>query len=601
MHTAIGRPGSWPRKLAGPLVAGALLLSALLTPSAASAAETPGATLINEAFEAQTDPANFGFPVGAGIGNGVLSVTQNMGNYTTSVRPFASSTLQEKTLDLRFDWKTDIASTAMKTGMELRDDNGRLVFGIAATAAELRYAVTGPDSASTSAPDSLNPTWTKIAFDRSKWYTVDLHMDFTLGKVQYGITSKEAAPRVMASGTGSITGTNLAKLVACNYYGTGKQSIDNFRLVRHANSAYGALAGSSVYAFGDSIVQGHQYSRSFLNFVAEREGMTLTKYARNGATVGPAPTATGGQIITQVQSASSQAPDFVVFDGGTNDALEIQDKRTYEIGTVSGSKDPATFATGTYAGSFEATIHTMKQKWPTARLVYVAAHKMGSRNWDMQLALRQVNLQAAQKWGVAVADVFADATLDTRVDAQRVAYTFDGLVNGYPGSGGSGTHPNIAGITDFYVPVLTSELVRLADLTTIKARHSAKCAEVVGSSKAAEAEVQQRSCEGDDNQQWSVESVGGDYYRVVAQHSGLCLDVDKASKTNGAKIIQWTCHGDPNQQWRLRDVGGGYVEIVARHSGKCLEVASASASDGARLQQADCLGGQQHQQWSLEL
>lgn len=71
-------------------------------------------------------------------------------------------------------------------------------------------------------------------------------------------------------------------------------------------------------------------------------------------------------------------------------------------------------------------------------------------------------LQAAQKWGVAVADVFADTTFDTRVEAERVAYTFNGLVGGYPGSGGTGTHPNIAGITEFYVPTLTARLAALA-------------------------------------------------------------------------------------------------------------------------------------------
>ncbi|MEV8066833.1 hypothetical protein AB0P32_11935 [Streptomyces sp. NPDC085995] len=100
----------------------------------------------------------------------------------------------------------------------------------------------------------------------------------------------------------------------------------------------------------------------------------------------------------------------------------------------------------------------MRQKWPTAQLVYVAAHKTGPRDWDTQLALRDVTLRVARKWGVAIADVFADASLDTRVDAQRVACTFDGLVNGYPGSGGTGTHPNIAGITQHYVPVLIAKL-----------------------------------------------------------------------------------------------------------------------------------------------
>jgi hypothetical protein len=446
-----------PRSLAAGVL---LLLSPFVAPPAAMGADSPATTLIHENFDAQTDPANFGFPTGASVGNGVLRLTESMGNYTTSVRHLEPSVSEEKTLDLRFDWKTAIAGDAMKTGVELRDDNGHLVFAIAATAAQLRYAVTGPDSDSTAAPDSLNPTWIRTAYDRTKWYTVDLHVDFTLGRIQYSITSKEAAPKVLASATAAITATNLARIVACNYYGAGVQSIDNFVLARPEHSAYGSLAGSSVYAFGDSIVYGHQYPRSFVNFVAERETMTVTKYARNGATVGPSD-ASGGQIITQVRSASSRAPDFVVFDGGTNDAIEIHDHHAYEIGAVSDSPDPATFDTGTYTGSLESTIHTMRQKWPSARLVYVAVHKLGSRDWDTQLALREVTLRAARKWDVAVADVFADTTLDTRVDAQRVAYTFDSLAGGYPGTGGSGTHPNIAGITEFYVPALTAKLVEL--------------------------------------------------------------------------------------------------------------------------------------------
>jgi hypothetical protein len=550
------RSGFRPRKLARQLAAGVLLFSPVIAPHAASAAD---ATLINAPFDTQTDPANFGFPTGASISDGVLNVTHGMSNYTTSVRPFASSIVGEKTLDLRFDWKTAITGDAMKTGMELRDDNGRLVFAIAATASELRYAVTGPDSDSTAAPDLLNPTWIKTSFDRTKWYTVDLHMDFTLRRVQYSITSKEAAPIVKASGTGSITGTNLARLVACNYYGTGMQSIDNFRLVRPENSASGILAGSSVYAFGDSIVYGHQYSRSFVNFVAEREGMTVTKYARNGATVGPAPTASGGQIITQVQSASAQAPKFVVFDGSTNDAAEIFDKHTYEIGTVSGSQNPDTFDTSTYTGSLEATIYAMKHKWPTARLVYVAAHKMGSRNWDTQLALRQVNLQAAQKWGVAVADVFADTTFDTRIDGQRVAYTFDGLVGGYPGSGGTGTHPNIAGITEFYVPVLTQKLVELArgpvSGATYKIRNAAS-GRYLDSELNGVVILAPKSTY--DDQDWVVSQNASGYWTIKNARSGrYYLDTDVTNNSviwNSGAIVD-------DSLWSIETVGNGVFRV----------------------------------------
>jgi lysophospholipase L1-like esterase len=403
---------------------------------AAPATKAAAGVLIDETFSTQTSPANFGFPIGATVTNGILDVTRGMGNYTTSVKTFDAAVVQERTLDLTFDWKTAVATSGNKTGVELRDNQGNLVFSLAGTTTELRYGVTGPVSDSTSAPDSLNPAWTKLSYDRTKWYTVNLHLDFTLQRVQYLISTKETAARVMTSGTATITGRNLAKLVACNYYGTGVQSIDNFRLTAPVQAANGSLKGKTMYAFGDSIVAGHTYPRGFANLTAEREAVNLTKYAVNGATISPG----GNQILNQVRNASAQAPDYVVFNGGTNDAY------------------PNTFNRSTYANALETTIRTMKTKWPTARIVYVAVHKLGSRDWNTQLAVREVTLQICATWGVKVADVFNDTTLDTRVDNHRVAYTFNGTVNGYPGTGGTGTHPNLAGI-GFYVPVLTAALI----------------------------------------------------------------------------------------------------------------------------------------------
>jgi hypothetical protein len=541
--------GSRLRKWAGVLIAGFLLVSALIAPNPAAAAEV----LIDETFDAQTDPPNFGFPTGAGIGNGVLNVTENMNNYTSSVRAFSSSTLSEKTIDLRFDWKTAIAGDGMKTGLEFRDSSGRLVFAIAATASELRYAVTGPDSDSASAPDSLNPAWIKTSFDRTKWYTVDLHMDFTVGTVQYSITSKEASPVVRASGTGSITGTNLAKLVACNYYGTGVQSIDNFRLDRPDHSAEGILEGSSVYAFGDSIVRGHKYSRGFVDFVAEREGMALTKYAVNGATVGPVSGDPVGKILTQVKSASSVAPDYVVFDGSTNDAIPLLGT-SYKIGTVGTSKDPATFDTSTYAGSLEATIYEMRRKWPSAQIVYVPVHKLGSRDWDIQLALRELNLNAAQKWGIAVADVFAESALDTRIESHRVAYTFDDLVNTYPGTGGTGTHPNIAGITEFFVPVLTAKLAELAGPASgaaYKLRNAAT-GEYLDSGSAGSLGMEAGTIY--DDQDWILTRGSDGTWTIDNVRSGRSyLD------TEPNNVVKWNDgYIGPDTKWSIEPAPGGF-------------------------------------------
>lgn len=438
--------GAFRRRAAAVVAAAAL---ALIAPPAQATA----GVLIDETFGTQTSPANFGFPTGAAITGGVLNVTSGMANYTTSIKAFDAAVAGARTLDLTFDWRTAVSGSGQKTGLELRDSQGDLVFSLAGTGTELRYGLTGPRSDSAAAPDSLNPAWTKLSYDRTKWYTVNLHLDFTLQRVQYLIATRETASKVMASGTANITGRNLAKLVACNYYGTGVQSIDNFRLTAPANAPNGKLRGKTMYAFGDSIVYGHTYPRSFVNLTAERELMTLSKHAVNGATIGP----TGNQVLTQVRNAASQPPDHVVFDGGTNDAELILGGR-YRVGTMAAGFDPATFDNSAYAGSLETTLHTMRAKWPAARIVYVAVHRLGSRDWNTQLAIRSVTLQICAKWGVTVADVFNSTTMDTRIDSHRVAYTFNGVVNGYPGTGGTGTHPNLAGITSFYVPVLTGAL-----------------------------------------------------------------------------------------------------------------------------------------------
>lgn len=443
-----------PSALAAVAAVAVAVVGALIAPAPAATAAT--GVLINETFSTQTTPANFGFPTGAAVTNGVLNVTTGTNNYATSVKAFDAGVSQERTLDLAFDWKTAATNASAKTGVELRDNQGNLVFALAGTTAELRYGVTGPVSNSTSAPDSLNPAWTKVSYDRTKWYTVNLHLDFTLQRVQYTIATKETAAKVLASGTASVTGKNLAKLVACDYFGSGVQSIDNFRLTTPANPANGRLKDKTVYAFGDSIVRGHAYSRGFVTFTAERELMNLTQYAVNGATV--VPSGGAGQILSQVKGAASRAPDYVVFNGGTNDADLVHANRI-KVGTMSGGFDPSKFDNSTYAGSLETTIYTMRNKWPNARIVYVAVHKLGSRDWNTQLALRSVTLQICDKWHVTVADVFNDTTLDTRVDSQRVAYTFSSLVNGFPGTNGTGTHPNIAGITTFYVPVLTAAML----------------------------------------------------------------------------------------------------------------------------------------------
>ena len=132
----------------------------------------------------------------------------------------------------------------------------------------------------------------------------------------------------------------------------------------------------------------------------------------------------------------------------------------------------------------------------------------------------------------------------------------------------------------------------------IRAKHSGKVLDVAGISMANGADIQQWDYLGGTNQKWTLESVGGGYYKIVAQHSGKVLDVRGVSTANGADIQQWDYLGGTNQQWRLDPLGDGYYKIVAQHSGKVLDVRGVSTANGARIQQWDYLGGD-NQRWKL--
>ena len=205
-----------------------------------------------------------------------------------------------------------------------------------------------------------------------------------------------------------------------------------------------SLEGKTVYAFGDSIVYGHNDpDNAFMNIIAENEGMTLKKYAQNGATVCEGPKKS---LINQINNASDEEPDYVVFEGYTNDAYP----ETLQMGEMQG-KDAVKFDTSTYCGSFEHAIYTMKQKWPNAKYVFVTIHKSYGRDWNTLYELREKSMEMCNEWGIAVADVFGYTTMDTRETDQQKKYLI----------GGAGSHPNRAACEKFYVPVITQVMKSL--------------------------------------------------------------------------------------------------------------------------------------------
>lgn len=251
--------------------------------------------------------------------------------------------------------------------------------------------------------------------------------------------------------------------------------IEMYRHVKLSNkgsqtdeSSDSVLEDKNVYAFGDSIVYGHNKpEQSFMKLIASDYNMNLTMYAVNGASVvctdsaakeDPSELTKGNYIINQINSAPSEAPDVIVFDGYTNDAYGDPSEDSFNsdgahinimdnLGTIQGS-EAETFDVTTYCGGFEQIIYSMRKKWPDTPIIFVTIHKSGARDFEVQSKLRELSLEICDSWNVSVADVYNDTTLDTRDAEQMSQY----IING------AGSHPNETACREFYMPVVVNKL-----------------------------------------------------------------------------------------------------------------------------------------------
>ncbi|HMR48905.1 MAG TPA: SGNH/GDSL hydrolase family protein [Arachnia sp.] len=449
-------------------------LSLAATTDEAAAAGPIDVVLVDEDFAIGESVPAFGFDRDASISGGVLQLNNALANEAVAAKRFGPHIARQSAVEVSFDW-TYFGSSNAKGGIEFRDLYGRLVFALQGTTRstgvhELRYSTTGVDSDSSDARFALEPTWRFVPLTVGTTYRVSLLADFATKTVSYRVTQGGAT--LVDEVDQPITGTGLARMVSTSAYKTttNAQTLDNLVIKGRGDAPEPVLEGATIYALGDSIVAGHQYQKgSFPNFLGWQEGATVVKAAVNGATILPSTNHIGSQIA----ALPTASPDFVLFNGGTNDAYPANLTR---LGEVSQGFD-GPFDVSTFAGSFEDLLAGLQAKYPAADLVYVAVHKLGARDLAAQEALRELELAITEKWGVAVADLYTSG-LDTADDDMRVKYSFDSLqASGLPGTaettgswgtGAStrptGTHPNFPAIEEFYLPEVSRVLRSVQEL-----------------------------------------------------------------------------------------------------------------------------------------
>lgn len=194
------------------------------------------------------------------------------------------------------------------------------------------------------------------------------------------------------------------------------------------------LSGKSIVCIGDSLMAGEGWTGGYANCIKEvHPDVNITNIAVSGATlvnINPADNTIYAQIIAYAD-AGGVAPDLIIFDGGGNDFI-------YRLPLGTGALD-SSFINGvqtTTCDALEYLIYTIKNAWPTTKLLYVTTPPMAQ--WDdtsvtpsvpepdIQREYLDAIEKVLNKWGIPIADIYRDGNVASYVAPLINTYYVDG-------------------------------------------------------------------------------------------------------------------------------------------------------------------------------
>jgi hypothetical protein len=116
----------------------------------------------------------------------------------------------------------------------------------------------------------------------------------------------------------------------------------------------------------------------------------------------------------------------------------------------------------------------------------------------------------------------------------------------------------------------------------LTAKHSGLNLDVPGGQSLDGLGLQQYTPNSTLAQQFVLEAVGANTWKIVNQATGKALEVSDGTLTLGAQVQQWAKADIPWQTWRLREKNGDYI-IKNVHTGLVLDVFENNLESGAKV------------------
>ncbi len=191
------------------------------------------------------------------------------------------------------------------------------------------------------------------------------------------------------------------------------------------------LSGKHIIFLGSSVTYGAAAKGvSFVEYIAARNGCTVTKEAVSGTTL----TDNGlDSYVARLKTVRDEKADLFVCQLSTNDASQNK-----PLGSVAESFDPAAFDTKTVAGAIEWIVAYAEDRWHCPVVFYTNPRYDSKDYAAMQLLLKQI----AEKWSIKVIDLWEDETFNAITPEQRALYLADAI------------HPTQAGYRDWWTPYM---------------------------------------------------------------------------------------------------------------------------------------------------
>ncbi|MBQ9778053.1 MAG: SGNH/GDSL hydrolase family protein [Clostridia bacterium] len=174
------------------------------------------------------------------------------------------------------------------------------------------------------------------------------------------------------------------------------------------------LFGKTVIWNGDSICQGSSRSGTWADRIAAKNGLAAWKnYGIGGGTVTEnVLVASTGKIRHSVSATLEKMheefpdADYIIFEGGTNDADLLGRITEGNVPERFGAVDPYDYSGNydrdSFCGALESVFYRATQYWRGKKICYIVAQKMGynpptSKN---RRAYFEVAMQICRKWGI---------------------------------------------------------------------------------------------------------------------------------------------------------------------------------------------------------